>query len=210
MTRLPSSVTFLVGAARADQFPADRGAEVAFAGRSNAGKSSALNAVTGHAALARTSKRPGRTREINFFRIDDRCRLVDLPGYGYAQAPVRVQQRWGSLLPGYLASRRSLRGVVLLMDVRRPFTALDEEVFTMFLEAGRPVRILLTKADKLGRGRAAEALARVRARLAGHGGEAQAQLFSALRGTGVEELRAQIERWLQAKKSPGSKFGGEG
>ncbi|TDJ16517.1 MAG: YihA family ribosome biogenesis GTP-binding protein [Gammaproteobacteria bacterium] len=188
---------FLKGVARLSALPADVGVEVAFAGRSNAGKSSVINALTGRAALARVSKTPGRTQQINFFVLDDQQhRLVDLPGYGYANVPVAVKRQWGRLVEGYLSARDSLRGVVLLMDARRPFTAADSQLFEWCVHAGLATHVLLNKSDKLSRGAGARVLADARKRLAPLGDEHRVQLFSASRKTGIDELGARLDAWL--------------
>jgi len=188
---------FLKGVARLSALPADVGVEVAFAGRSNAGKSSVINALTGRAALARISKTPGRTQQINFFVLDDQQhRLVDLPGYGYANVPVAVKRQWGRLVEGYLSARDSLRGVVLLMDARRPFTAADSQLFEWCVHAGLATHVLLNKSDKLSRGAGARVLADARKRLAPLGDEHRVQLFSASRKTGIDELGARLDAWL--------------
>jgi len=189
---------FLTGAASVRGLPPDEGREVAFAGRSNAGKSSALNALAGRRALARTSRTPGRTQQINFFRIDEQRRLADLPGYGFAKAPPEVQRRWGQLVERYLRERRSLTGLVLLMDARRPLTELDARMVRWCTDTGTPLHAVLTKADKLGRGAAARALAETRNALAVLAGAPRAQLLSATRGDGVEVLRRQVDAWLDA------------
>lgn len=185
---------FLTSAHRPDQAPPDIGAEVAFAGRSNAGKSSAINAITGQNRLARTSKQPGRTQQLNFFALDDEHRLVDLPGYGYAKVPLAVKQHWGRAISGYLQTRRSLRGVVLIMDVRHPLTEFDRQMLNWCADRGLPVHVLLTKADKLSRGAAQNTLLAVRQALQPAG--ASAQLFSATRRSGVEAVHATLDQWL--------------
>ena len=187
---------FLEGVARLASLPPDVGAEVAFAGRSNAGKSSVINALTGQSALARISKTPGRTQLLNFFVLDDDRRLVDLPGYGYASVPLAVKRRWARLVEGYLESRRSLAGVVLLMDARRPFTDADTQLVEWCRHAGVATHVLLNKSDKLGRGAGARALAGARRRLEALGGEAGVQLFSATRKTGIDALGARLDAWL--------------
>ncbi len=188
---------FLKGVARLSALPADAGVEVAFAGRSNAGKSSVINALTGRTALARISKTPGRTQQLNFFVLDDEeHRLVDLPGYGYANVPVAVKRRWAGLVEGYLSARRSLEGVVLLMDARRPFTDADSQLMEWCAHAGLATHVLLNKSDKLSRGAGARVLADARKRLAPLGDEHQAQLFSATRKTGTDELGARLDTWL--------------
>lgn len=185
------------GVARLSALPADVGVEVAFAGRSNAGKSSVINALTGRAALARISKTPGRTQQINFFVLDDQQhRLVDLPGYGYANVPVAVKRQWGRLVEGYLSARDSLRGVVLLMDARRPFTDADSHLLEWCVHAGLATHVLLNKSDKLSRGAGARVLADARKRLAPLGDEHRVQLFSASRKTGIDELGARLDAWL--------------
>ncbi len=140
--------TFMLSAAKVDQCPDDEGFEVAFAGRSNAGKSSALNTLT-HASLARTSKTPGRTQLLNFFKLDDERRLVDLPGYGYAKVPIPLKQHWQRHLEAYLGSRESLKGLILMMDIRHPMTDFDLLMLDWAVASGMPMHILLTKADKL-------------------------------------------------------------
>lgn len=192
-----TALTFTAGAAAPRQFPADQGREVAFAGRSNAGKSSALNAVAGRRALARISKTPGRTQQINFFELDPARRFADLPGYGFAKAPQDVKQRWAKLVETYLRQRECLVGLVLLTDSRRPLTDLDRQMVTWCVQTGAALRVVLTKVDKLRRGAAASALAGARRDLAGLGEQVSAQLFSATRGDGVEELRACLDGWLE-------------
>ena len=191
-----SNVSFIGGAATMVQLPEDAGAEVAFAGRSNAGKSSAINAITGTKSLARIGKTPGRTREINFFQLAPACRLVDLPGYGYAKVPKRMKAHWGQLVADYLSQRASLRGVVVIMDVRRPFTDLDQQLVDWCAGAELPVHVLLTKCDKLSRGAGSQALAKAR-RLVSHQSLAiDLQLFSALKSIGTDEARNQLIHWL--------------
>jgi GTP-binding protein len=192
--------TFLRGVARLSDLPADRGAEVAFAGRSNAGKSSVINALTGQAALARISKTPGRTQQLNFFTLDEDRRLVDLPGYGYAKVPLAIKRRWGTLVESYLSARRSLKGVILLMDARRPFTEADQQLLHWCVNARLAVHVLLNKADKLTRGPAKQTLSNASRHLDTLPSPAHAQLFSATRKTGVEELVAQLDEWLGFEK----------
>ncbi|HFD79486.1 MAG TPA: YihA family ribosome biogenesis GTP-binding protein [Gammaproteobacteria bacterium] len=192
--------SFLTSVPEVRLAPADEGAEVAFAGRSNAGKSSALNAITGQRALARTSKTPGRTRQINFFGLNDRrLRLVDLPGYGYAKVPQAVKERWQRALAEYLQVRRSLRGLVVLSDVRHPLTDHDRQMLEWCADAGLPAHLLLTKADKLKRGPAANTLLKVRRELSQIHPEASVQLFSALKKTGIDEVRAILVEWMGAE-----------
>lgn len=188
-----AAARFLLGAAHPSHFPADTGREVAFAGRSNAGKSSAINALTGRRALARVAKQPGRTRQINFFEVARERRLVDLPGYGYAKVSRAEKQRWTVLMEGYLRSRESLAAFVLIADVRRGVVAADELLLEVAGRARIPVCLVLSKADKLSRNEARAALLRARASTPDLAG---LQLFSALRRTGVEELAERVCGWL--------------
>ncbi|SDO43391.1 cell division checkpoint GTPase YihA [Halomonas shengliensis] len=189
---------FLTSAPTLARCPDDRGAEVAFAGRSNAGKSSAINALTRQKALARTSKTPGRTQLINFFALgeDLERRLVDLPGYGFAKVPEKVKLEWQRHLSDYLQRRASLKGLVLVMDVRHPLSEFDQTMLGWADDQSMPVHILLTKADKLKRGAAASALQQVRSRLREWEDLVTVQLFSALKGQGIEELEARLDAWL--------------
>jgi GTP-binding protein len=188
------SAQFLLSAASESQFPADSGAEVAIAGRSNAGKSSAINAITARHALARTSKMPGRTRLLNFFELSPGRRLVDLPGYGFAEGPPPERDSWARLIDA-LAQRESLRGLLLVVDARRGVLPGDQQLLAWAEGMGRPVHVLLSKADQLKRAEARSLLARCQAQLAGH---ASVQLFSAHAGVGVDDARASIEAWLTA------------
>ncbi|HEB99927.1 MAG TPA: YihA family ribosome biogenesis GTP-binding protein [Thiotrichales bacterium] len=178
------------------QAPPDRGREVAFAGRSNAGKSSALNVICAQRNLARTSKTPGRTRLINFFSVTEDTRLVDLPGYGYAKVSQKTKEEWQQHLADYLERRRSLAGLVVLMDIRHPLTDYDMQILQWAAAGELPVHVLLTKADKLKRGPAKAALLGVRKALEEAGIPATVQLFSALKRTGVDEVRARLDDWL--------------
>jgi len=188
------SATFVISAARLGQCPADEGVEVAFAGRSNAGKSSAINAICDHTRLARSSKTPGRTQQINFFSLGPARRLVDLPGYGFARVPEELRREWGRLVEAYLGGRRSLAGIVLLMDVRHPMKEQDRTLIDWVTSLGIPLHVLLTKADKLSRGPARAALLAVRRQLAEFPA-VSVQLFSALGGEGVDEARTVLDRW---------------
>lgn len=208
MAEVLRNAQFILGAARTNQFPIDSGWEVAVAGRSNAGKSSALNAITGLRGLARISKTPGRTREINFFQLDQERRLVDLPGYGYARVPIPVRQAWQRLVEDYFRQRQCLRGVVVVMDCRHPLTEFDQQMLRWCAHARLPVHLLLTKADKLSRGAATAVLHKVRGELAHSYKEsigATAQLFSALKRTGVAEAQEKLAKWMEIeeKKGPG-------
>ena len=200
---------FLTSAARLRDLPADRGREVAFAGRSNAGKSSAINALTGRRDLARTSRTPGRTRLINFFVLDEGRRLVDLPGYGYARVPREMSRQWGVLVRTYLESRQSLAGVVVLMDIRHPLTELDRTLLDWCLAAGVPVTAVLTKADKLARGRRGAVLSEVRGRLSRCGDLAGPIAFSATKQIGRRELSDRLDRWLGEGDGPEPAHGKE-
>jgi GTP-binding protein len=191
------NVKFLTSADAARQFPPDHGSEVAIAGRSNAGKSSALNAVVGRKGLARTSRTPGATRLINFFELAPGRRLVDLPGYGFAAVPGDLRRHWGALVESYFASRSSLNGVIVVMDVRRPLTSHDRSMLDLALGYGLPVHLLLTKSDKLGRGAARAALQAAQRDLKG---SATAQLFSALSGEGLAPARARLAALLGSRK----------
>ncbi len=188
---------FQTSAAKLSQCPPDTGMEVAFAGRSNAGKSSALNALCQQKALARTSKTPGRTQLLNFFTVDEERRLVDLPGYGFAKVSEKIKQQWQEALADYLENRHSLRGVILLVDVRHPPKEFDRQMLEWSHQIGLPVHILLTKADKLGRGAAAKALQQVRREIAAFGEGVTAQLFSALKRQGIDEAHAVLDSWLE-------------
>lgn len=195
---------FEITVAALPQLPADSLAEVAFAGRSNAGKSSAINAITNQKRLAFVSKTPGRTQHLNFFRAGAGRYLVDLPGYGYAKTPLAEQQRWRGLIGDYLAQRPQLAGLVVIMDIRHPFTDLDRQLLEWFGQTGKPVHILLSKADKLSRSQALPALRAAQATLAGMGIAGGVQLFSSPKRTGLDEAEALIRRWLQlppAKKA---------
>ncbi|ANF56750.1 ribosome biogenesis GTP-binding protein YihA/YsxC [Halotalea alkalilenta] len=188
---------FLISAPTLATCPEDSGAEVAFAGRSNAGKSSAINTLTGQKALARTSKTPGRTQLINFFALDDERRLVDLPGYGFAKVPESVKLEWQRHLADYLQHRQALKGVVLLMDVRHPLTEFDQMMLGWAEQAGLPLHLLLTKADKLKRGAATNALRQVERALAGRTEQVEVQLFSSLARQGLDTLEARLNGWLR-------------
>jgi len=190
------SAAFLQSASALNNAPGDQGSEVAFAGRSNAGKSSAINTLTQNKKLARTSRTPGRTQLINFFSLSDTQRLVDLPGYGYAKVPLKLKKEWNQHLESYLQHRQSLRGLVLLMDIRHPLTEGDEQMIGWAASASMPVHILLTKADKLSRGPAKNTLLSVKARLTEYGDLASAQLFSSLKKDGLRELEVKLKHWL--------------
>ena len=200
---------FVLAAHRVNQLPADLGAEVAFAGRSNAGKSSALNALTGHKGLARTSKTPGRTQQMVAFALPPLAqgegaapldaRLIDLPGYGYAKVPEELRAHWKQEIDAYLHRRRSLRGVVLIADIRHPLKEFDRTMLDFCFATGLPCHLLLTKADKLSRNQAAQALAAMR-RSFPDGLHATAQVFSSPAGTGVDEARERVVELLRTPR----------
>jgi GTP-binding protein len=190
------NATYVASAHHLRDLPPADAPEIAFAGRSNAGKSSAINALANRARLAFVSKTPGRTQTINLFRLAGGGLLADLPGYGYAKVPEALRRHWETTLSRYLQSRPSLCGLALVMDARHPLSARDEMMLDWFRPTGRPVHVLLTKADKLGRSAAAATLARVRARLGALGPNYTAQLFSSLDRTGVEEAATVFAGWL--------------
>lgn len=188
---------FEISIARPQDLPPPSGAEIAFAGRSNAGKSSAINTLVGHVRLAFVSKTPGRTQLINIFRMTNGAALVDLPGYGYAKVPEAIRKQWVRLLENYLSRRESLIGLILIMDSRHPLTPLDRQMLDWYAPTGRPIHVLLTKADKLTRSEQARTLAVVQRDLkAGWGDQVTVQLFSSLKKTGVEEAEAIVGSWL--------------
>lgn len=191
-------VRFLLSANRANQFPEDQGSEVAIAGRSNSGKSSAINAITHRKALARTSKTPGQTQLLNFFELDSGQRLVDLPGYGFAKVPPAIKAHWEQLVGDYMRARRSLEGLLLVVDARRGLTQEDADLIEWMLTGGRRTHVLLSKCDKLSRNEAREMLRSTQAEL---DGRASAQLFSAVSREGVEDARAALDALLT--KNPG-------
>ena len=186
---------FLTAAAKLRQAPPDEGFEVAFAGRSNAGKSSAINALCHQTALARTSKTPGRTQQLVFFRLDDERRLVDLPGYGFAKVSVALKTEWQAQMTSYLEQRRCLRGLVVVMDIRHPLAELDRQMLAWGTAAELPMLALLTKADKLGRGAADKAVLQVRRDL-GDAASTRVMAFSATRLTNLTAVQAQLGQWL--------------
>ena len=184
---------FIKSANALSQFVPDDGAEVAFAGRSNAGKSSAINIIVNRRQFARTSKTPGRTQLVNFFRLREAERIVDLPGYGFAKVSTRMRSHWADLMADYFESRASLRGMFLIVDIRRQLTDFDRQMLAFAESVNLPVHVLLTKADKLKRGQAAKALLEVRREL---GPVATVQQFSALTRDGEEAARSKLEAFL--------------
>ena len=182
--------------------PVDAQREVAFAGRSNAGKSSAINTLAGRVRLAFVSKTPGRTQHLNYFTLAEGKYFVDLPGYGFAKAPEEIRAQWEGLIGPYLTRRGPLVGLVLIMDIRRPFTDLDRRMIDWFRPTGRPLHILLSKADKLSRQEQTKVLRAVQAEIAswaseGNGGRYSAQLFSSLKKSGIEEAERVLAGWLE-------------
>ena len=186
----------LTTVAELNQLPSAAGREVAFAGRSNAGKSSAINALTRRRGLAYVARQPGKTRTIQLFEVAPERFLVDLPGYGYARVSESLRRQWGRLVDSYLAQRESLQGLVLIMDVRHPLMALDQHLLAWFAPRRLPVHVLLTKADKVSRNQALASLRRVEQWGAGSGIMASAQLFSSLTGAGIDAARAVVAQWL--------------
>jgi GTP-binding protein len=192
-----SEAHFIASAHDCGELPPDVGTEIAFAGRSNAGKSSAINAITRRKRLAFVSKTPGRTQTINFFACGANRRFVDLPGYGYAAVSQAERAYWGTLVSTYLSQRNSLKGLVLIADVRRSLGPLDEQLLRWYAPSGQPVLVLLTKSDKLKQGEAAKALKNTAALLASRYPAATAQLFSAVSGTGLHAAQGILHGWLK-------------
>lgn len=204
-----ANALFAISAEKTEDLPQPEGAEIVFAGRSNSGKSSAINTLAGQTRLAFVSKTPGRTQLINFFRLSNGAFLVDLPGYGYADVPDRVRRHWQDVLSSYLRRRQSICGLVLIMDARRPLTDLDRQLLEWFGPSGKPIHVLLTKADKLSRNEAAKALQATRLELAPWSDQVSVQLFSSLKKTGVEEAERTLGGWLgltvEEKEKPPAK-----
>lgn len=190
---------YVISAHQLRQLGEDSGYEVAFAGRSNAGKSSAINMLTGQKSLARTSKTPGRTQQIVIFEIDEQRRIADLPGYGYAKVPERLREHWRHLMKAYFERRQSLRGVVLVMDIRHPMRPFDEQMLAWCAATGVPCHVLLTKADKLKRGPAQSTLLMVRKVLPAG---STAQVFSASSGDGLDDLIDRLDAWYDLQPVP--------
>lgn len=188
---------FLLSAADVEQLPPDEGVEVAIVGRSNAGKSSILNKLTQIKGLARVSKTPGRTQLINVFVLDDKRRIIDLPGYGFAKVPLSVKQKWQKTVDAYISGRESLYGLVLVMDIRHPMRDLDLQLLEYCEHHNLAVHILLNKSDKLSRNEAAKTLFGVKAALTQYRNSVTFQCFSALKGTGLEELKATLNKWYE-------------
>ena len=187
---------FLISAAKARQFP-QHGIEVAFAGRSNAGKSSAINTLCDNKGLARTSKTPGRTRLVNFFELDEQRRLVDLPGYGFARVPVAIKNEWEKLMTQYLSEQQALNGLVVIMDIRHPLNDYDWQMLQWCHHFNLPAHVLLTKADKLKRGAQQNSQLQTQKKLKENDINASVQVFSALKKTGLDELVVKLNGWLE-------------
>ncbi|QBR85241.1 YihA family ribosome biogenesis GTP-binding protein [Legionella israelensis] len=192
-----SKTFFLKSAAKVNQLPKDEGYEVAFSGRSNAGKSSALNALTGSRQLARTSKTPGRTQLMNVFSVDEQRRLVDLPGYGYAKVALSIKQNWQRHLAHYLECRQSLKGLVLVMDIRHPLKELDQMMISWALKRELALHVLLTKADKLSRSEGKNICIKVQKQYQSFQHLVSVQTFSALKKEGLEPLIEQLNQWYE-------------
>jgi GTP-binding protein len=187
---------FMLSASQLSEAPEDKGKEVAFAGRSNAGKSSAINTLTRQHALARISKTPGRTQLLNFFEIDEQRKFVDLPGYGYAKVPLEVKKKWHKMMENYLQKRSSLSGIVLVMDVRHPLTEFDMQMIEWCEYTKLPLHILLTKADKLNYGAAKNTLLKVKRELEESDVSVSLQLFSSLKKTGIDDVHQVLDTWF--------------
>jgi GTP-binding protein len=198
---------FLTTVANLRDLPVDSVCEVAFAGRSNAGKSSAINTLAGRVRLAYVSKTPGRTQHLNYFTLTEGKYFVDLPGYGYAKAPEAIRSQWEGLIGPYLSTREQLAGLVVIMDIRRPFTDLDIRLIDWFRPTGRPIHILLSKADKLSRQEQTKVVFSVKAELATWGDSElySVQLFSSLKKTGVEDAERVLSAWLGITRKPPEK-----
>ena len=192
-----SKATFTISAPDIRRLPADSGIEVAFAGRSNAGKSSALNTLTNQRSLARTSKTPGRTQLINIFEIAENKRLVDLPGYGFAKVPMEMKKKWQKALGEYLEKRECVKGIVVLMDIRHPLKDLDMDLIQWAAEGDLPVLALLTKSDKLSQGKVSAQVLAVKKQLAQLNADIKVQAFSSLKRTGSEQANTVICDWFQ-------------
>lgn len=187
---------FVTSAPDITHLPIDSGVEIAFAGRSNAGKSSALNTLTQQKNLARTSKTPGRTQLINLFEVEPDCRLVDLPGYGFAQVPEAIKRKWQKSLGEYLQKRESLKGLVVLMDIRHPLKDLDQQMIDWAVSVDIPVLLLLTKADKLASGAQKRQLDMVREAILPFQGDITVATFSSLKKQGIEQLKNKLNEWF--------------
>ncbi len=189
-----SRLEFKLGVASIKQLPEDNGSEVAFSGRSNVGKSSVINKITSRNGLARISKSPGRTRELNYFSFDEKTHLVDLPGYGYAKVNAEMRETWAKLLERYLRERQSLSGIFLIMDIRHPMGKFDQLMLEYCQTCKLPLHVLLNKSDKLSKNAGNKVMFEVRRQMVNV--DASIQLFSALKGTGLDEARQKLAEWL--------------
>ncbi|EIJ69016.1 ribosome biogenesis GTP-binding protein YihA/YsxC [Pasteurella bettyae] len=187
---------FMTSAAKINQLPEDSGIEIAFAGRSNAGKSTALNALTNQKNLARTSKTPGRTQLINLFEVEPQCKLVDLPGYGYAAVPEQMKLQWQKSLGEYLQHRECLQGVVILMDIRHPLKDLDQQMIEWSVSSNLPILLLLTKSDKLSQSERSKQVKMVREAILPFQGDVQVEAFSAQNKLGIDKLSSKLNSWF--------------
>jgi GTP-binding protein len=187
---------FILSAPDISHLPVDSGVEIAFAGRSNAGKSSALNTLTNQKGLARTSKTPGRTQLINLFEVEENCRLVDLPGYGYAQVPEAIKRKWQKALGEYLQKRESLKGLVVLMDIRHPLKDLDQQMIEWAVSVDIPIMLLLTKADKLASGAQKKQVNMVKEAILPFQGDITVAPFSSPKRIGLEALKKKLDEWF--------------
>ncbi|MBF4373116.1 ribosome biogenesis GTP-binding protein YihA/YsxC [Vibrio anguillarum] len=187
---------FITSAPDIRHLPDDEGIEIAFAGRSNAGKSSSLNRLTNQKNLAKTSKTPGRTQLINLFKVTEGCHIVDLPGYGFAQVPLELKKKWQKSLGEYLQKRKSLKGLVVLMDIRHPMKDLDQQLISWAVDCYIPVLVLLTKADKLKSGARKAQVLKIREEARSFGGDVTVDAFSSLKGLGVDVLRNKLDTWF--------------
>ncbi|MDX1811398.1 MAG: ribosome biogenesis GTP-binding protein YihA/YsxC [Gammaproteobacteria bacterium] len=202
MNALYRKATFLLAAQKLNQLPAEFTHEVGFAGRSNAGKSSAINTITGIHSLARTSKTPGRTQQIVYFTLDEQRALVDLPGYGFAKVPPKVKEQWGRLMEDYFQNRKQLKGLVLVMDVRHPLRDFDEQMLAWCHYHKVPVHILLTKADKVSKNVGSSTRLQVMKYIKEMGLEdAEVQLFSSLKRTGTETVVTKLNSWFEIEQN---------
>ncbi len=199
MNPLYHQAKFILSAPDLKSAPVDTGREVAFAGRSNAGKSSALNTLSRQKSLARISKTPGRTQLLNFFNLNDQLRFVDLPGYGYAKVPEKVKRQWHTLIETYLRDRQSLYGIILVMDIRHPLTEFDWQMIEWCAYSQKPLHILLTKADKLNYGAAKNTLLKVQRELKDLEVPVSVQMFSSLKRSGVDDIHQLLDSWFQSE-----------
>ncbi|MBN1378345.1 MAG: YihA family ribosome biogenesis GTP-binding protein [Gammaproteobacteria bacterium] len=197
MTNRYQQCRYLLSVHQLRQLPADSDLEVAFAGRSNAGKSSAINCICGQKSLAKTSRTPGRTQAINFYAVDERRNIVDLPGYGYARVATHIKQQWQKTLTQYLQTRQSLQALMLIMDIRHPLLEPDWYLINLAITSAMPVHILLTKCDKLSNNQGLKQLNAAKTELENNGIEATLQLFSAHDGTGVDDAHLMLDSWFQ-------------